>query len=126
MSGGIAYVLDEAGDFETRLNKDLVQLEAIEADPGSLAALARQGGEVAVAIENVMLDMRKQDAERVHALISRHARYTNSGRAKAILENFQAYLPKFKKVMPFEYRRALAELAKAQTTNAEAAVPAGE
>jgi glutamate synthase (NADPH/NADH) large chain len=73
-----------------------------------------------------MLDMRKQDAERVHALISRHARYTNSGRAKTILENFQAYLPKFKKVMPFEYRRALAELAKAQTTNAEAAVPAGE
>jgi glutamate synthase (NADPH/NADH) large chain len=126
MSGGIAYVLDEAGDFETRLNKDLVQLEAIEADPGSLAALARQGGDVAVAIENVMLDMRKQDAERVHALISRHARYTNSGRAKTILENFQTYLPKFKKVMPFEYRRALAELAKAQTTNAEAAVPAGE
>jgi glutamate synthase (NADPH/NADH) large chain len=73
-----------------------------------------------------MLDMRKQDAERVHALISRHARYTNSQRAKTILENFQAYLPKFKKVMPNEYRRALAELAKAQITNAEAAVPAGE
>ena len=37
MSGGIAYVLDEAGDFERRLNKEMVELEAIVADPGSLA-----------------------------------------------------------------------------------------
>jgi glutamate synthase (NADPH/NADH) large chain len=121
MSGGIAYVLDEKGDFETRLNKDMVQTEAITADPGSLAELAKQDGDVAVAVESVMVDLRKQDAERLHTLIARHAHYTNSRQARSILENFAAYLPKFKKVMPIEYRRALAELAKARETNREAA-----
>ena len=114
MSGGIAYVLDEAGDFETRLNKEMVQVEQLEGDPGSLAALAKQGGDVAVAIQSVMSDMLEQDVERLHALISRHARYTNSRRAQAILKDFAAYLPKFKKVMSSEYRRALSELAKSR------------
>jgi len=118
MSGGIAYVLDEAGDFETRLNKEMVQIETFEADPGSLQELARQGGDVAVALKNVMLDMRAQDAERLYALISRHAHYTNSAKAQAILKNFAAYLPKFKKVMPVEYRRALTELAKSKEAEA--------
>ena len=59
-------------------------------------------------------------------MISQHGRYTGSKRAAEILADWKAYLPKFKKVMPLEYRRALAELAKAKTTNAEAAVPAGE
>ncbi len=121
MSGGIAYVLDEKGDFEARLNKDMVQLEALTADSGSLAKLAQQGGEVAVALQSVMVDLRQQDAERLHTLISRHARYTNSRHAQAILKDFAAYLPKFKKVMPVEYRHALAELAKARETNQEAA-----
>jgi len=116
MSGGIAYVLDEAGDFEQRLNKEMVQLETVEADadPGSLQALAKQGGDVAVALKSVMGDMREQDVERLHALISRHAHYTNSAKAQAILKDFAAYLPKFRKVMPTEYRRALADIAKAQ------------
>ncbi|MBS0232739.1 MAG: glutamate synthase large subunit [Proteobacteria bacterium] len=120
MSGGIAYVLDEAGDFENHLNKDMVQLESITADPGSLQKLAQQGGDVAIAVRNVMVDMREQDAERLHTLIARHAHYTNSRRAQEVLKNFSAYLPKFKKVMPIEYRRALAELAKARETNREA------
>src|SRR5262249_20216580 len=111
MSGGIAYVLDEAGDFASHLNKDMGQLEAITADPGSLQKLAQQGGDVAVAVRNVMVDMREQDVERLHTLISRHAHYTNSRRAQDILKNFVACLPKFKKVMPVEYRRALTELA---------------
>jgi glutamate synthase (NADPH/NADH) large chain len=120
MSGGIAYVLDEKGDFENHLNKDMVQLEALTADPGSLQKLAQQDGDVAIAVRSVMLDMREQDAERLHALISRHAHYTNSRRAQAILKDFASYLPKFKKVMPIEYRRALTELAKARETNREA------
>jgi len=66
MSGGIAYVLDEDGKFESRLNKDMVQLEAITADPGSLQRLAQQGGDVAIAVRNVMIDMREQDIERLH------------------------------------------------------------
>jgi glutamate synthase (NADPH/NADH) large chain len=61
-----------------------------------------------------MGDMRGADAERLHALVVRHAHYTNSARAKTILKDFAAWLPKFKKVMPVEYRRALADLAKAK------------
>ncbi len=114
MSGGIAYVLDEAGDFEAKLNKEMVQLESFEADPASLKALASQGGDVAVALQSVMGDMREKDVERLYALISRHARYTNSKKAQMILKDFPSYVAKFKKVMPTEYRRALADLAKAQ------------
>jgi glutamate synthase (NADPH/NADH) large chain len=114
MSGGIAYVLDETGDFETRLNKEMVGLEAITADPGSLAALAKQNGNVAVALETVMADMSAKDAERLHALIVRHAHYTNSARAQTILADWAAWLPKFKKIMPHEYKRALAKIAGAE------------
>ena len=61
--------------------------------------------------------MTKQDAERLHQLIARHAHYTNSARAKTILDNWADYLPKFKKVMPVEYRQALAEMAKHQAAD---------
>ena len=60
---------------------------------------------------DVMSDMSRYDAERLHQLVANHARYTGSTRARHILENWDAYLPKFRKVMPVEYRRALAELA---------------
>jgi glutamate synthase (NADPH/NADH) large chain len=58
-----------------------------------------------------MRDMSRFDAERLHQLIVNQARYTGSTRARSILEDWEAYLPKFRKVMPVEYRRALAELA---------------
>jgi glutamate synthase (NADPH/NADH) large chain len=61
--------------------------------------------------------MTKQDAERLHQLIARHAHYTNSAKAKAILDDWASYLPKFKKVMPVEYRRALVEMSKHQSTD---------
>jgi glutamate synthase (NADPH/NADH) large chain len=113
MSGGVAYVLDEKGDFETRLNKEMVALEEIKADTALVAALAKSNGEIANRpLADVMGDMREQDAERLHALIVRHAHYTNSAKAQAILKDFAAWLPKFRKVMPVEYRRALGELAK--------------
>ena len=57
-----------------------------------------------------MGDMTRFDAERLHQLISNHARYTNSVRARHILEHWDEYKPKFRKVMPVEYRRALEEL----------------
>ncbi|HEY3622792.1 MAG TPA: hypothetical protein VGL12_10455, partial [Roseiarcus sp.] len=60
---------------------------------------------------DVMRDMSRFDAERLHQLIVNHARYTGSSRARRILEDWEVYLPKFRKVMPVEYRRALAELA---------------
>jgi glutamate synthase (NADPH/NADH) large chain len=125
MSGGIAYVLDERGDFELRLNKEMVQLEEIKADAGLLSRLARSNGEVANRpLTDVMIDMREQDAERLHALIVRHAHYTNSAKAQAILKDFAAYLPKFRKVMPVEYRRALNDLAKAKEPSAKPQVQA--
>ncbi len=112
MSGGVAYVLDEARDFESRLNASMVEVETISADAGSLAALSKQNGDMAVALESVMGDMRTGDLARLHCLISRHAHYTNSAKAKAILADWAGYLPKFRKVMPVEYRRALADMAK--------------
>ena len=50
------------------------------------------------------------DVERLHVLITRHAKATGSKRAAEILANWAAFLPKFRKVMPVEYRRALKEL----------------
>jgi glutamate synthase (NADPH) large chain len=127
MSGGIAYVLDEKGDFESRLNKEMVQLEDIKADAAMLSALSKANGDaVSRKLSDVMLDMRDQDAERLHALISRHAHYTNSKTAQAILKDFAAYLPKFKKVMPVEYRRALTELAKARDAGATSPAPSAK
>ena len=59
---------------------------------------------------DVMADMTRNDAERLHQLISNHALYTGSARARQILEQWTDMLPKFRKVMPVEYRRALQEL----------------
>jgi glutamate synthase (NADPH/NADH) large chain len=67
-----------------------------------------------------MADMSTKDAERLHALIVRHAHYTNSARAQAILANWAVWLPKFKKIMPHEYKRALANLAKGAGAELEA------
>jgi len=64
---------------------------------------------------DVMSDMSRYDAERLHQLIANHARYTASARARHILEHWNEYLPKFRKVMPVEYRRALAEMKAVET-----------
>ncbi|MEQ1696855.1 MAG: glutamate synthase large subunit [Hyphomicrobiaceae bacterium] len=108
MSGGIAYVLDEEGDFDGRLNKEMVALEPVEADAKLLGKLSATTG----LIPLVGGDLRFDDAARLHALISRHAHYTGSVIAQKILKEFGAYLPKFRKVMPGEYKRALADMAK--------------
>ena len=62
-------------------------------------------------------DMTRFDAERLHQMIENHLHYTGSERASTILENWPAYLPKFVKVMPVEYRRALEEMARQQLAN---------
>jgi glutamate synthase domain-containing protein 2/glutamate synthase domain-containing protein 1/glutamate synthase domain-containing protein 3 len=80
MSGGIAFVLDEKGDFaEKRCNTTAVDLEPV--------------GE--------------EDARLLHDLISRHVEYTASPRAKWILENWEQMLPKFLKIFPHEFKRVL-------------------
>ena len=102
MNGGIAYVLDERGDFaEKRCNKDSVDLGPVTDET---------------------------DAEVLHAVIARHAEATHSPQAKWILENWEQVLPKFVKVFPKEYKRVLAAAHKAEIPRVEmlhqpAAVP---
>jgi glutamate synthase (NADPH/NADH) large chain len=122
MSGGIAYVLDEDGTFESRCNMAMVELEPVaeeeeiaEKEYGHYNDLEMHGR------VDIMSDLTNMDAERLHRLISNHARYTNSKRAAAILGDWQRYRPMFKKVMPVEYRRALAELAKEKAAAMQAA-----
>ena len=80
MNGGIAYVLDERGDFaEKRCNTASVDLDPLTDD----------------------------DVTLLHGLISKHAEVTQSPKAKWILESWEQMLPKFIKVFPQEYKRAL-------------------
>ncbi|MGH9772579.1 MAG: hypothetical protein ACRD4Q_12935, partial [Candidatus Acidiferrales bacterium] len=80
MTGGIAYVLDQGGDFSVRCNPTEVDLEPVT-DP--------------------------KDIEKLYQLIARHSEYTASPQAKWILENWESSLPKFVKVFPHEYKRVL-------------------
>ncbi len=82
MSGGIAYVLDEAGDFDYYCNRGLVDLTPVED---------------------------KSDVSELQALISNHLLYTQSSLASKILTHWEEYLPRFVKVIPFEYRKVLEE-----------------
>jgi glutamate synthase (NADPH/NADH) large chain len=118
MSGGIAYVLDETGDFESKCNMAMVELEPVEAEEEIMRRLMGQQGDLeSHGLVEVMSDMTKHDAERLYALVARHAHYTNSAKAKAILADWRAYMSKFKKVMPVEYRKALVQMAKAQAAD---------
>ncbi len=127
MSGGIAYVLDENGMFEKRCNMAMVDLEPVSAELELMEKLHHQRSDLAShGRVDVMSDMTRFDAERLRQLIENHARCTNSSRAKSILSNWDAMLPKFRKVMPVEYRRALKEMEKQQESAAEAIAVAGE
>lgn len=111
MSGGIAYVLDEMGDFELRCNMAMVELEAIRDEDTALENLGHQGGDMEThGRVDVMHDMTRYDTQRLRNLIEKHAHYTASSRAQAILKNWEDYLPKFVKVMPTDYRRALDQM----------------
>lgn len=89
MSGGIAYVLDEAGDFIPKCNKEMVDIETLV------------------------------DAEEIcdlKAMITKHLQYTESAVAKRVLENWDAYIPKFVKVIPKDYKRMLAAIKRVQAS----------
>ncbi|MBI5437303.1 MAG: glutamate synthase subunit alpha, partial [Nitrosomonadales bacterium] len=104
MSGGVAYVLDEEGTFAMRCNMSMVQLEAIPEE-----AAASETGEVEAHGLVHLNHLGKADAAALRGKIEKHLHYTGSVRAKLILDNWARYLPKFVKVMPTEYRRALLE-----------------
>jgi glutamate synthase domain-containing protein 3 len=86
MSGGIAYVYDDNGQFPELCNKDLVELEK-------------------------PADFTPDDVKTLRTLLENHYRYTTSAVAKAILHDWDNELRWFVKVMPTDYRRALARMA---------------
>ncbi|MDG1664268.1 MAG: glutamate synthase subunit alpha, partial [Hyphomicrobiales bacterium] len=94
MSGGIAYVLDEEDKFKRLYNSEMIELEKITNTDQSILS------------DNLL----KHDKERFKSLIENHFRYTNSPKAKNILDNFNNYLPKFIKVMPTEYKKVLIKM----------------
>jgi glutamate synthase (NADPH/NADH) large chain len=91
MSGGFAYVLDEANNFAKLCNTEMVELENLRPD-GNI-----------VDVSNFL----QADETRLKQLIMKHHEYTGSKRAEKILANWDEYLPKFIKVMPVDYRNAL-------------------
>jgi glutamate synthase (NADPH/NADH) large chain len=115
MSGGVAYVLDEDGGFEHRCNLAMVQLEPVPDE-----AAASELGEIEAHGRVHFNHLGKADEQVLRDMISAHLRYTGSTRAQDILNNWTHYLPKFIKVMPTEYRRALQEIAAEQTKQLEA------
>ncbi len=122
MSGGIAYVLDEDGTFPSRCNMAMVELEPVPDEEDINARFYGHAGDLdGHGRVEVMSDMSRFDAQRLYLFIARHARFAGSRRAAHILENWSEYLPKFRKVMPLEYRRALKEMAKDQAAAMQAA-----
>ena len=87
MSGGVAYILDERGDFAKHCNTQMVGLESIDDE---------------------------QEAESLRALIQKHADATLSQKANKVLASWKESLPKFVKVMPRDYKRVLQAIAKAE------------
>ena len=111
MSGGVAYVLDESGDFAKRCNMAMVELEPVPEEDDMLEKLHHHGGDLMhKGRVDVSGDMTRHDEERLYQLISNHLHYTGSLRAKQILDNWAGFRPKFRKVMPVEYRRALEDM----------------
>jgi glutamate synthase (NADPH/NADH) large chain len=97
MSGGVAYVYDEDGLFAKRCNLGMVSLEKVE--------------HAANVAKDAVHHLGQPDEVTLLALINKHAEYTDSERAKAILADWDNARGKFVKVMPNEYKRALIELA---------------
>ncbi|MFA6921764.1 MAG: glutamate synthase large subunit [Gallionella sp.] len=118
MSGGVAFVLDESGDFEKRCNLTMVELEPVEEELATLDStedLPSSHGRVHFN------HLDKADEHALREQIEKHLLYTGSELAELILENWAGYLPKFTKVMPTDYRRALQERAAQKTKLGEAA-----
>ena len=78
MSGGIAYVLDEKNDLYKNLNKEMISIEKVETKP---------------------------DIQELHHLIQAHVEATGSRKGQEVLAGFQEYLPKFKKIIPDDFKR---------------------
>jgi glutamate synthase (NADPH/NADH) large chain len=111
MSGGVAYVLDEEGSFDKLCNMSMVELEPLLSEEMINEDTYHHSGDLeSHGKVDVFKNLLEADIERLHVLITRHAKATGSKRAADILANWKQALPKFRKVMPVEYRRALREM----------------
>ncbi len=111
MSGGVAYVLDEDGSFQNRCNLSMVELEPVPEEEELLERDFHHGGDLEhKGRVDVGDDLTRHDEERLHQLIQNHFAYTGSARAKAVLEDWARWRPKFRKVMPVEYRKAIQQM----------------
>jgi glutamate synthase (NADPH) large chain len=89
----------------------MVELEPMPAEEEFNARIYHQARDLeSHGVVEVMTDMSQFDAARLYLLISRHQRFTGSTVAAKILNDWSGWYPKFRKVMPVEYRRALNEL----------------
>jgi glutamate synthase (NADPH/NADH) large chain len=121
MSGGIAYVYDPEGRFESLCNPAMVGLERVgPADPDAAEDPGRPRQRAPSVEDSGMGDMLRYDAERLRILVERHHLHTKSARAAELLDHWDAALARFVKVMPKDFRRALNEL-KAERQAAKAA-----
>jgi glutamate synthase domain-containing protein 3 len=103
MSGGIAYVLDEDGTFQSRCNLSMVDLEPVLTEREQDAKLPRDLWHLGISDEAMLKQM-----------IEKHAQYTGSAKAREVLDNWTQFRLRIVKVFPKEYRRALLELAASQ------------
>jgi glutamate synthase (NADPH/NADH) large chain len=79
MSGGVAYILDEKNDFESKVNREMVEIT----------------------------ELTPEDISIVRMYVEKHVELTNSTKGKSILDNFASSISLFKKVLPIDYRNAL-------------------
>ncbi|EQD40355.1 glutamate synthase (NADPH) protein, large subunit [mine drainage metagenome] len=110
MSGGIAFVYDEAGDFDKRCNLSMVALEAVPEEEQTTEVKGVLDTHGRVRVNHI----EARDEYLLRILIENHVRYTGSTRGQQILDQWSSARSKFVKVMPLEYRRALAEMAAEQ------------
>jgi glutamate synthase (NADPH/NADH) large chain len=111
MSGGIAYVLDDDGTFESRCNLAMVELEPMPGEEDINSRIFHHARDLEThGLVDITSDLSAFDAHRLHHLIERHVRFTGSAVAAKILNEWKTFYPKFRKVMPVEYRRALNEM----------------
>ena len=80
MSGGVAYVLDDKNELYKNLNKSMISIEKVEL---------------------------KSDIQELHNMIAAHVAATGSEKGQEVLDNFQEYLPKFKKIIPDDYKKMI-------------------
>ncbi|KPF94044.1 glutamate synthase [Novosphingobium sp. AAP83] len=110
MSGGVAYVYDVDGNFADLANKAMVDLLPVSAERDDEDGAGRPQQRGVDVYDYGMGDMLYHDAERLRVLVERHHLYTGSKRAREILDNWAEALPKFVKVMPRDYARALRQM----------------